>query len=134
MRFFVIEVLAVAALASTPAMASAFVKPTGRIILLDPSDGRGADVPSVSRGEQFAVDCGCLDSRGDVRVVLALGSDEKPTGFRRMLVTDERVDHGALRIRVPDAPSLARHTVDVRIYVVGADGIRACDAGKVRIT
>jgi hypothetical protein len=134
MRFLLIQLLVVVALGSTPAMASAFVRPTGKIILLDASDGRGADVPSVSRGEQFAVDCGCLGSRGDVRVVLALGSDEKPTGFRRMLVTDERVDHGALRVRVPDAPSLAKHTVDVRIYVVGADGIRACDAGKVKIT
>src|SRR5205807_1383856 len=134
MRFLVIQMLAAAALASTPAMASAFVRPTGKIILLDATEGRGADVPSVSRGKQFAVECGCLSSAGDVRVVLALASDESPTGYSRLLVTDERVDHGSLRVRVPDAPSLARHTVDVKVYVMGADGIRACDAGKVKIT
>jgi hypothetical protein len=134
MKFLWIQLLAVAVLASTPAMASAFVRPTGKIILLDAAEGRGTDVPSVSRGEQFAVDCGCLSSAGDVRVVLALRSDEKPTGYSRMLVTKERVDHGSLRVTVPDAPSLARHTVDVKIYVVGADGTRACDAGKVKRT
>jgi hypothetical protein len=93
-------------------------------------------VPSIAPGGQFAVNCGCLGSRGDVRVVFTFSQqhDELPTGYKKMLVTSERVEKGAVRVTVPTAPSLANHTVEVKVYVVGGNAVRACDAGKVRIT
>ena len=136
--FVVLGVLAVLAVA--PAQAGEFVKPSGKIILYVPSDTKGgADIPSVARGEEFGVSCGCMrsDANADVRVVLALGSEagEQPTGYRRLLATDEQIGaHGALRVRVPDAPGLANHTVHVHVYVVSAKGAHVCYAGKVRIT
>ena len=139
MRFVPIGLLA-AAFAIAPAgwaAADAFVRPMGKIVLLDSSDARdGAGVPSVAPGSQFAVNCGCLGSRGDIRVVFALSpqGDEKPTGYKKLLVTSERVEKGAVRVTVPTTPYLANHTVEVKVYVVGAAAVHACDAGKVRIT
>jgi len=126
-----------AALTAQPAMASEFVRPTGHIILYAPSDRqRGGDVLTVSRGEEFEINCGCFSgSNADVRVVLSLSKEEQPTGYQELLATDQQIDdHGGLLVRVPDAPGLANHTVQVKVYVVDANGARACDAGKVRIT
>jgi hypothetical protein len=126
------------ALVAGPASANSFVKPVGKIILFQPADTQaGGDVPTLSRGEQFGVNCGCMGAPySDVRVVLNLSSerDESPTGYKKLLATDQRIDHGALRVRVPDAPGLANHTVDIEVYVVGRNGARTCNAGKVRIT
>jgi len=138
MRSIVIGCTLLATLASMPAFASPFVKPMGKIILFQPSDTQaGGDVPTVSRGEQFGVNCGCMGSSdSDVRVVLKLASEpnQAPTGYKKLLATDQRIEHGALRVRVPNAPGLANHTVDVQVYVVDRKGARSCDAGKVRIT
>jgi len=126
-----------AALAAQPAMASEFVRPNGHIILYTPSDRqRGGDVLTVARGEEFGINCGCFSgSNADVRVVLSLSKEEEPTGYQALLATDQQIDdHGGLLVRVPDAPGLANHTVQVKVYVVDAKGARACDAGKVRIT
>jgi len=120
------------------AWANPFVKPAGKIIVLQPSDSRTeSGVPTLAPGDEFAVNCGCLGSaRADVRVVLNLAADpgEQPTGYKKLLATDETVDHGGLRVRVPDAPGLANHTVDVQVYVLDGHSARSCNAGRVRIT
>ena len=139
MRSVLVGCSFLAVLAAGPAFANSFVKPVGKIILYQPSDTQaGGEVPTLSRGEQFGVNCGCMGGapHSDVRVVLNLSSepDQTPTGYKKLLATDQRIDHGALRVRVPDAPGLANHTVDIEIYVVGRDGARTCNAGKVRIT
>jgi hypothetical protein len=138
MRLIVVGLSIVAALAALPAAASPYVKSNGKIILYSPADGQsGGDVPTVSRGQQFGVNCGCVASFGndEVRVVLNLAEpDQAPTGYRKLLATDQRVDHGALRVRVPNAPGLANHTVDVQVYVLEGKSAHACNAGKVRIT
>ena len=128
-----------AAFLAQPASANEFVRPTGHIVLYAPTDRQsGGDVLTVARGEEFGINCGCFSgSNADVRVVLALSPDagDTPTGYKKLLATDEQIDdHGGLLVRVPDAPGLANHTVSVKVYVVDANGARACDAGKVRIT
>src|SRR5207247_909589 len=71
-----------------PAVASPFVKAMGKIILFQPSDTQaGGDVPTLSRGEQFGVNCGCMGPpNSDVRVVLNLASepDQAPTGYKKL--------------------------------------------------
>lgn len=138
MRSVLIGCTIAAALMATPAMANQFVRPMGKIILYVPSDTQGgSEVPSVARGEEFGVNCGCFSgANADVRVVLALGEvpGEQPTGYEKLLATDQQIDnHGGLRVRVPDAPGLANHTVQVKVYVVDAKGARTCNAGRVRI-
>jgi len=134
MRFVLGLLLALCGLA--PASASSFVKPLGQIILDDqvnPVTGGGPR--TIAPGEKFAIACGCLSGERDVRVVFmtAKNSDEKPLGFKRLLVTGEQLDKGAVRVRVPETPSLANHTFDVRVYVVGPKSVRACDAGRLKI-
>jgi hypothetical protein len=131
--------LSLVALMATPAAANSFLKPQGKIILYAPDDFQGgSDVPTLARGEQFGVNCGCMGSAGadDVRVVLNLssGPDELPTGYKKLLATDQHMEHGKLRVRVPDAPGLANHTVDVRVYVLDGKIAHTCNAGRVRIT
>src|SRR5258706_6508638 len=112
MRFLVLGIVGAVTIAAVPAGTDAAIKPIGKIILFDASNARpGSEPPTIARGEQFGVACGCLGDRGDVRVVLAIDDehDEKPLGFKKVLVTDEKKDHGGLRVRVPDAPSLANH-------------------------
>lgn len=138
MRIHLIGAIAMAVLVAEPAAANPLAKPLGRIILYVPSETQaGGDVPSVARGEQFGVDCGCLKDPGaEVRVVLSLPKDsaDAPTGYNQLLATEQRFDGSALKVRMPDAPGLANHTVDVTVYVVGAKGARSCPAGRVRIT
>lgn len=139
MRSIVIGLSLAAAMAATPAAANSFLKPQGRIILFAPEDEQGgSEVPTVARGEQFGVNCGCMGTAAadDVRVVLNLSSDpdQLPTGYKKLLATDQHIDHGKLRVRVPDAPGLANHTVDVKVYVLDGKVAHACNAGRVRIT
>ena len=94
-------------------------------------------LPTLARGAQFGVDCdGMVSDHADVRVVLKLAAvpDQQPTGYKKLLATDQHVEHGVLRVRVPDTPGLANHTVDVQVYVVDDRGARACNAGRVRIS
>ena len=123
---------------ASPALANPFIKPTAGKIILDSTDSRtDGDLPALAPGDQFSVNCGCLGSRNaDVRVVLKLASDprDEPTGYKKLLATDEIVDKHGLRVRVPDAPGLANHTVDVQVYVLDGAVARACNAGRVRIT
>jgi hypothetical protein len=138
MRSLVIGLSVLAALAVTPASANSFLKPQGKIILYAPDDVQGGgDIPTVARGEQVGVNCGCMESAtpDDVRVVfnLAPGPDA-PTGYKKLLATDQHIEHGALKVRVPDAPGLANHTVDVEVYVLEGNIAHSCNAGRVRIT
>lgn len=133
---FVVPGLLLAALVAAPASAHSIVRPLGQIILEDQANPvTGGGLRTVSRGERFAIACGCLNGERDVRVVLTTSerSDEKPLGFKKLLVTEEQFQKGAIRVRVPDSPDLVNHTFDVKVYVVGPKSVRACDAGLVRI-
>jgi hypothetical protein len=133
-------VLAAGAFFSAAPLAGAnpFIRPAGKIILLQPSDSRSdSELPTLAPGDEFGVNCGCLGPHdADVRVVLRLAADpgEQPTGYKKLLATDQTVDRDGLHVRVPDVPGLANHTVDVQVYVVDGTSTKACNAGRVRIT
>ena len=119
------------------ASASPFVKPTGRIMLYQPADTETGSLPVLAPGSRFAVDCGGVAAHDrDVRVVLKLASQpgEHPTGYRKVLATEQRFENGALQIRMPRTPDLSHHTVDIELFVVDSRGMRSCDAGRVKIT
>jgi len=58
---------------------------------------------------------------------------ETPTGYEKVLLTDETIGGNAVHVRVPDMPDLVNHTVTLKIYVTSAKGTTACDAGHLRI-
>ena len=119
---------------TAPAGACPIKSPMDKVTLTMPSDLQEA-VPSVAPGEQFAVRCDCVQdaAHADIRVVLALAPDEVQTGYRKLLATVQHIDHNALHVLMPDAPGLANHTVQVQVYVLGANGARSYNAGRVHI-
>ena len=126
--------LAVAILASMPAIASD--EHGGGVSTYAPSQLGGAEVTPVDLGQDLAIECGCIDLPGaDVSVVMALDpvQGEEPTGYAKVLLTDETVGGKAIHVRVPDMPDLINHTVTLRVYVTSAKGTTACDAGHLRI-
>lgn len=101
-----------------------------------PSDiGGGETIRKVTRGDKLAIACDGMDlSSGDVRVVLNVdASGAKKLGYQGVLATEQTHDNGKLQIRVPDAPDLANHTVNVKVFVMNGGSTTSCDAGTVRV-
>jgi hypothetical protein len=96
----------------------------------------GTDVTPVNRGQSLAIACESIGAPGtDVRVVMSIDSvkGEAPTGYEAVLLTGESVQGKAVRVHVPDMPDLVNHTVTLKVYVTGAQGTTACNAGHLRI-
>jgi hypothetical protein len=128
--------LAAAILTSLSATASDQLSTSGTASTYAPAQLGGSEVTLVDRGQDLAIQCGCLDLPGtDVSVVMALDpvQGETPTGYQKVLLTDETVGGHAVHVRVPDIPDLVNHTVTLRIYVTDAHGTTACNAGHLRI-
>lgn len=119
---------------SAPALANGIQVVPGRFIPYATADMGGGGIPTVSRGDLFAIACDDIKASGaDVRVVMALSSADQPTGYTAILATNQKVARHAVHVRVPDVPDIANHTVNVKVYVTDAKGTRACDAGRVHI-
>ena len=100
--------------------------------------GNSEAVPNLAPGDDLAISCEAIErvaDPSDVRVVLtiaALPGDTSP-GYKKILAINEKVTGSAVHLKVPNAPDLANHTVDLAVYV--ADGTKSndCDGGKYRI-
>jgi hypothetical protein len=128
--------LVVAILTSVPVTASDQSAIAGDESSYAPSQLGGAEVIPVDRGQDLAIECGCIGVPGaDVSVVMALDpvQGETPTGYQKVLLTDETVGGNAVHVRVPDMPDLVNHTVTLKVYVTSAKGTTACNAGHLRI-
>jgi hypothetical protein len=99
-------------------------------------DAQGA-VPSVERGQALGIACADADdSKAQISVVMNVAQDEgaAPTGYDRVLLTEWRILHGTVHVRVPDMPALSNHTVDVKVFVTKPSGTHICDVGRVKIS
>jgi hypothetical protein len=97
--------------------------------------------PKVIPGDNIAIACDAVENRAadsDVRVVLTISAvpGESNTGYAKVLATDEQLLKDAVRVRIPDVPSLQDHTVGVDVYVVTTASANAghCDGGHVKIS
>ncbi len=130
--------LGMAVLASAGFPASACPNEKSGVHNYAPMDAAGGDtIRRVMRGDRIAIACDGIDlSDHDVRVVFNFSADgAKELGYKGVLATDQTNSDGQLRIRVPDAPDLANHTMSVKVFVLnGDDAATMCDAGKVRVT
>jgi hypothetical protein len=95
-------------------------------------------VPTVLPGDDIAIACDALsksDANSDVRVVLTISAmpGENTPGIKRVMVTNEEIMKGAVRVRVPTVSELGDQTVNLNVYVVDDKGSRSCDAGHVKI-
>lgn len=119
-----------AAAFAAPPYVNELMLPTGGITV--PSD---KVLPSAIRGQFLGVACAKVElaAAEAVQVVLYLAPNEKPTGYKGVLATEQTVTPGTVHVRVPDMPELADHTVRVQVYYMDTGGRHTCDAGKVRI-
>ncbi len=122
------------AASGAPALASGIPVMPGHVIPYATADLGGADIPTVNRGDLFAIACDNIRAPGaDVRVVMALSAAERPTGYTAILATNQKIARHAVHVQVPDLPDIGGHTVNVKVYVTDAKGTKACDAGRVHI-
>lgn len=101
-----------------------------------PNGDADFEVVPVDRGEDLAIQCDDIGAPGsEVSVVMALEPvvGETPIGFDAVLLTDEVIGGKTVHVRVPDIADLVDHTVTLRVYVTGASGTKACNAGHMRI-
>jgi len=98
----------------------------------------GQLMPIVAPGDEVAIACAPVESRSadsDVRVVLTISAapGESDPGYQKVLATDEQLLKDSVKVRIPEAPSLADHTVDLDVYVVNDTGSQHCSAGPIAI-
>ena len=126
--------MAIVAATSAPALANGIQVVPGHLIPYATTDMGGSGIPTVGRGELFAIACDDIKAGGaNVSVVMSLSAAEAPTGYTAILATNQKVARHAVHVQVPDVPDIANHTVNVKVYVTDAKGTRACDAGRVHI-
>ena len=95
--------------------------------------------PDVTPGDNIMIACDAVEKRAadsDVRVVLTISAlpGESTPGYAKVLATDEQLLKDAVRVRIPELPSLEDHTVGLDVYVVGAANDEHCDAGHMKIS
>jgi len=129
--FVAAAAMPVAAFAQTPSIDS-------KADQAAPVDNSSAPLPDLAPGDDVAIACDPIKMAvdpSDVRVVLTIAAEptDVQTGYKKVMAVDQKVENGAVHVKVPDAPGLENHTVDLKIYVV--DGARShdCDGGDYRI-
>jgi hypothetical protein len=95
--------------------------------------------PDVIPGDNIVIACDAVEKRAadsDVRVVLTISAvpGESTPGYQKVLATDEQLLKDAVRVRIPDLPTLEDHTVGLDVYVVGSATAEHCDAGRMKIS
>jgi len=95
--------------------------------------------PDVTPGDNIMIACDAVQKRAadsDVRVVLTISAlpGESTPGYAKVLATDEQLFKDAVRVRIPQLPSLEDHTVGLDVYVVGSENAEHCDAGHMKIS
>lgn len=95
--------------------------------------------PDVTPGDNIMIACDAVEKRAadsDVRVVLTISAipGETTPGYAKVLATDEKLLKDAVRVRIPQLPSLEDHTVGLDVYVVGAANDQHCEAGHMKIS
>ena len=95
--------------------------------------------PDLLPGDNIEIACEAVEKRAadsDVRVVLTISAipGESAPGYQKVLATDEQLLKDAVRVRIPEMPTLQDHTVGVDVYVVGTTSAEHCDAGQVKIS
>jgi hypothetical protein len=129
-----VAVCAGAMLAAVPTVAQTPI-PSANIKQIAPTD---TQAPDLALGDEVAIACDAIErvaDPSDVRVVLTIAAmpGETSTGYKKILALNEKVTGSAVHLKVPNAPDLANHTVDLSVYVVNGQKKNDCDGGNYRI-
>jgi len=136
MRTGLVGMVVTAALAAGPAIAQAPLPGAKFSQISAPTNG--IDAPDLALGEDVAIACDAIErvaDPSDVRVVLtiaAIPGDSSP-GYKKILAVNEKVTGSAVHLKVPSAPDLENHTINLSVYVVDGAKHNDCDGGQYRI-
>ena len=94
--------------------------------------------PALALGDDVAIACDAIErvaDPSDVRVVLTIAAEpgDSSPGYKKILALNEKVTGSAVHLKVPNAPDLANHTVDLSVYVVDGPKNTDCEGGKYRV-
>ena len=110
------------------------------VVHVEPQADRSPDTepPDLALGEDVAIACDAIErvaDPSDVRVVLTIAAEPGDTspGYKKILAVNEKVTGSAVHLKVPNAPDLANHTVDLSVYVVDGPKNTDCEGGKYRV-
>lgn len=95
-------------------------------------------LPDLAPGDEVAIACDAIErvaDPSDVRVVLTIAAvpGDAATGYKKILAINEKLTGSAVHLKVPDAPGLENHTVNLSVYVVDGAQNNDCDGGQYRI-
>ncbi|HEX4293377.1 MAG TPA: hypothetical protein VHZ29_04525 [Rhizomicrobium sp.] len=130
-------VLAGTALFAAPALAQT-PNPTAKFTQIASPDNNTQALPDLAPGDDVAIACEAIErvaDPSDVRVVLTIAAvpgDTSP-GYKKILALNEKVTGSAVHLKVPNAPDLENHTVNLSVYVVDTGHSNDCEAGQYRI-
>lgn len=102
------------------------------------TDAGAQPLSDLAPGDDLAIACDAIekvDDPSDVRVVLTIAAvpgDTMP-GYKKVLAVGEAISGSTVRLKVPDAPDLGNHTVNLSVYVVNGAKNSNCDGGDYRI-
>jgi hypothetical protein len=137
MRMVLIASVVTASLGAVPVLAQT-PAPGAKITQISaPGDITDA-TPDLALGEDVAIACDAIErvaDPSDVRVVLTIAAvpgDSSP-GYKKILAVNEKVTGSAVHLKVPSAPDLENHTVNLSVYVVDGGHRNDCDGGQYRI-
>jgi len=125
-----------------PALVMAFVLANGSAFadaaIVAAPDSKAEVVPDVAPGDEIMIACDAVEHRAadsDVRVVLTISAlpDQTSPGYKKVLATDEEIGKYGVKVRIPDVPDLADHTVNLNVYVVNDSSHAGCDGGHVKV-
>jgi hypothetical protein len=130
-------VFATVMLTTCPAVTAIAQLPPVATVAAPPSDPK--PYPDVIPGDNIEIACEAVEKRtadSDVRVVLTISAQpgESEPGYAKVLATDEQLLKDAVRVRIPELPSLEDHTVGLDVYVVGSANDEHCDGGHMKIS
>ncbi len=123
--------LAAPAFAQTPALNATLTR-------IPSPDNNTEALPDLVPGDDVAIACDAIErvaDPSDVRVVLTIAAlpGDSATGYKKILALDEKLTGSAVHLKVPNAPDLANHTVNLSVYVVDGGHNNDCDGGQYRI-
>lgn len=137
MRTGLIGIVVTAAFAAGPVFAQAPL-PGAKFTQVASPDNNTEALPDLALGEDVAIACDAIErvaDPSDVRVVLTIAAvpgDTSP-GYKKILAVNEKVTGSAVHLKVPSAPDLENHTVNLSVYVVDGAHRNDCDGGQYRI-
>jgi hypothetical protein len=93
-------------------------------------------VAQVRPGEEMTITGACVThvkSADHLRVMMTLAGDTSADSGYHVLATEQAIGEDGLNVRVPDLPETANRDFKVRVFRLGADSPKICDAGTIHV-